>query len=220
MTRTVRYEAVSRKDRHSWPASTINLDSFVPGCSTKPKLSPASATPTRPSEPSGGALGVDEIPTAAHRTRRPRHRTLPPAVAHPRKNRDGQLHLRACSLTGPANGERVTLWECNEINDVRRFFGQSPVDFTFALESPLFNSHGFRLDVPAQSQPQDRHAALSGQPDRCPDLAGHHRHPTMLNRGDFFVTNKRRRYALGLAINQRTMLTCEASMISRRRGAC
>jgi hypothetical protein len=59
--------------------------------------------------------------------------------------------MRARGLTGPANGEQIMLWACNQISDVNWDFGQSPIPDAFVLESRLSRTHGFCLDVPGQS---------------------------------------------------------------------
>jgi ricin-type beta-trefoil lectin protein len=68
------------------------------------------------------------------------------------RNRGSQLCMRARGLTGPANGEQIMLWACNQISDVNWVFGRSPIAGTFVLESRLSRSTGFCLDVPGQSQ--------------------------------------------------------------------
>jgi hypothetical protein len=70
------------------------------------------------------------------------------------KNRGSQLCMRARGVTGPANGEQIMLWACNQISDVTWIYGSDPVADTFVLESRLSGSNGYCLDVPgASSQP-------------------------------------------------------------------
>src|SRR5207244_2079997 len=66
----------------------------------------------------------------------------------------------------------------------------------FALESRLFNSHGFCLDIPDNRKPQDRPCSSTNATDRRANLAVHHRNPMM--KGDSMLSRKLSR--LGLAV--------------------
>ena len=66
------------------------------------------------------------------------------------------LCLRARGLTGPANGEQIMLWTCNQITDLN--WASHSVDIPnradllgFTLESRISGSTGFCLDVPGAS---------------------------------------------------------------------
>jgi hypothetical protein len=66
------------------------------------------------------------------------------------------LCLRARGLTGPANGEQIMLWPCNQITDLN--WAQHSVDIPnradllgFTMESRISGSTGYCLDVPGAS---------------------------------------------------------------------
>jgi Ricin-type beta-trefoil lectin domain len=66
------------------------------------------------------------------------------------------LCLRARGLTGPANGEQIMLWACNQITDLN--WAQHQVDIPnradllgFTMESRISGSTGYCLDVPGAS---------------------------------------------------------------------
>jgi hypothetical protein len=66
------------------------------------------------------------------------------------------LCLRARGLTGPANGEQIMLWTCNQISDLN--WTQHSVDIPgradllgFTMESRISGSTGYCLDVPGAS---------------------------------------------------------------------
>lgn len=66
-------------------------------------------------------------------------------------NRGSQLCLRARGLGGPANGEQIMQWQCNQISDVRWSYGNDPIAGTFILQSRISGSTGYCLDVPGAS---------------------------------------------------------------------
>lgn len=66
------------------------------------------------------------------------------------------LCLRARGLTGPANGEQIMLWTCNQITDLN--WTQHAVNIPnradllgFTMESRISGSTGYCLDVPGAS---------------------------------------------------------------------
>lgn len=66
------------------------------------------------------------------------------------------LCLRARGLSGPANGEQIMLWTCNQITDLN--WASHSVDIPnradllgFTLESRISGSTGYCLDVPGAS---------------------------------------------------------------------
>jgi hypothetical protein len=64
------------------------------------------------------------------------------------------LCMRARGLTGPANGEQIMLWACNQISDLnwtQRTVNLSGGLLGFTMESRISGSTGYCLDVPGAS---------------------------------------------------------------------